>query len=230
MLATVEEQAEKGIAERIGHIQPVALETVLLFPVVENGVIRGQPVHDGLGSPVLYRPGTDLDGLQFDGVDRWPVKRYMVWARGYYMEGIPRLFLHSDTVWGRQCFLVELTPIKPGTSREQLESAILDELKKGEITVEPPIRITDGVDSARLFRASQVESWLKDPLSGYRRRMVNWGQPGSKVQFILTEEDFKLIKSYLRGEHIAEPGATPNGSPAAPLGDRGVTEGPPSVS
>lgn len=38
----------------------------------------------------------------------------------------------------------------------------------------------------------------------------------------------KILKSY--EETIAEPGAPPNGGPAAPVGNSGVTEGPPSVS
>ena len=33
-----------------------------------------------------------------------------------------------------------------------------------------------------------------------------------------------------RGRSNAEPGASPNGGPATPLGNSGVTEGPPSVS
>ncbi|MEI7730295.1 MAG: hypothetical protein WCO56_12025 [Verrucomicrobiota bacterium] len=196
----VEESANQSIAERIGRIIPIDLDQVLLFPVVTRGIINGKNINYGIGSPLLYKPGTDVESLIFKGVEKWPVKRYMVWVRGYYMEQIPRLFLYSDTIWGRKCLLVELTPVKPGTDQRKMGDDIIRELKKKEIIVKQCIPITDEMDYAQLIQASALTSWMRDPLSGYKREIGVWDTPGWKIQIMLTDDDFELIESYLRGE------------------------------
>ena len=195
----VEESPEKLVFELIGHTQPINPRTVLLFPVVENGIINGKPVRYGIGPPVIYSQGTDVTTIQFKGIDRKQISRFKVWARGYFFTGVPRVFLYADTVFGRECLLVELTPLKPELSQQRFESAVIAELKKGQITVIAPVDLNDEADYTKAFRASELKSWVKMPY-GYRREKSTWGAVGSKVDFILTDDDFKLIESYFRGE------------------------------
>jgi hypothetical protein len=205
----IEEIPEKTISERVvserdghifsgGHIPPID-EPVLLFPVITKGVVNGKHVNYGLGSPVLYNLGTDVNTLKFKGIECLPVRRYVVWARGYYVVTIPRMFTFADTFEGQEYTLVQLTPIKPGTDQQKMDAAIINELKKGKIVVEDGIlNIAEVTDYARLIRAEELRSWIIHP-GNFQDQMVLWGLPGATVEILLTPDDYTLIESYLRG-------------------------------
>jgi hypothetical protein len=196
----IAEVADKVLPERLANIKPIDEEKVLLFPVVTEGIISGTPVYVGIGSPVLYKQGTDLETVSFSRVEKWPRKRYLVWARGYYPKSLSNLFVYTNEVFGKTCIVEELTPLKPGTDRTRMEKAIIDELRKGEITVEPRLEITDDIDYARVIRAESVLSWMESPIGSHKSKLV-WGLPiGSKVKILLAPDDFRLIESYLRGD------------------------------
>jgi hypothetical protein len=206
----IEEIPEKTISERVvsereghifsgGHIPPID-EPVLLFPVITKGVINGKHVNYGLGSPVLYNLGTDVNTLQFKGIERWPRKWYVVWARGYYVVTIPHMFTYADKFEGQEYTVVELTPIKPGTDQQKMEAAIINELKKGEIVVENGVlNIANVTDYAQLIKAEEFRSWIIHP-GNFQDQRVLWALPGATVEILLTPEDYSLIESYLRGE------------------------------
>jgi hypothetical protein len=202
----VAEVPENTLEERVGqippsHIPPIEERTVLLFPVINNGVVNGKRVPYGLGSPVIYKQGDDVNTLQFKGIEHWPGKGYMVWARGYYIVTTPRQFLLSEIFEGQKYTLVELTPIKPRTDQRKMESAIIKELQKGKIIVEDGIlNIAEVTDYARLIKAEIMKSWMKKIPDGYQCEMVLWGRPGAALEILLTPDDYTLIESYLRGE------------------------------
>ena len=198
----VEEHPDRNLADNLDTIKPINEETVLLFPVITKGVVNGKRVYYGLGSPVLYKQGDDVENIQFKGVERWPTKRYLVWARGYYPHMIPRQFLLLHTINGTECAFCELIVVKPGTDQQKMVSAMVNELKKGSIIVEDRTEITDGIDYARLIRASELRSWRKSTSFqvGWQTTKGVWNLPGAKVDILLTSEDFQLIESYLRGE------------------------------
>lgn len=195
------EETPENPLPKIGHIEPIPETNVLLFPIVTQGVINGKKVAYGLGSPVVYKQGDDLETLHFRGVERWPTVRFMVWARGHYMREIPRQFLYSDIIAGKKCLLVELTPLMPGTDRRKLEESWIRELKSGKIIVEKTGRstyIADVKDYSRLIKAPQLVSWKVS--NGFQNEFNVWGLPGATVDILLSDDDFKLIESYLKGD------------------------------
>jgi hypothetical protein len=195
----VVETADNRLSSYYRRILPIKEKDVLLFPVITRGIVKGKKVDFGLGSPVLYKQGEDVNRIHFEGIDRWPRKWYMVWARGYYMRGIPRNFLYFDVIDGKKCLLLELTPLKPVTDQKAMEEAMIRELKKGKIQVDKRdegLDIADVTDYSQLIKATELKSWIKDA-GGFRDGMVLWAQPGVNVDILLTENDFKLIDAYL---------------------------------
>jgi hypothetical protein len=204
----IKEIPENTLGERVGHIPPshippIEEKTVLLFPVITEGIVNGQHIYYGLGSPVLYNWGDDVNTLQFKGIERWPSKRYMVWARGYYPQKIRRIFMYTEIFEGKEYTLIDLNPIKPGTDQQKMEAAIINELKKGKIVVEDGIlNIADVTDYTRLIKAPILKSWIKKD-NGYQSEMGLWGLPGATMEILLTPYDYTLIESYLQGESPA---------------------------
>jgi hypothetical protein len=195
-----EEVADKSLAERLGNVRPIDGGEVLLFPIVTEGIINGVPIRIGVGSPVLYKQGTDLETIPFKGIEKWPRKRYLVWARGYYPKMLANLFVYTNNILGITCIVEDLTPLKPGTDQTRFEQTFIDELRKGFIVVEPELEISDEVDYAKLSKAMSLYSWLSSP-SGIHKLHLLWGMPpGTKVAVVLTPDDFPLIESYLKGE------------------------------
>ena len=224
----IDESADIYLGERIGKIAPIALDEVLLFPVVENGVIQGKPVSNGIGSPVVYRPGSDIRLLQFPGIERWSVKRYMVMARGYYFSLLPRMFVFTDTVWGKKCNLAELTPLMPGTDRRQFAMAALNALRSGTITVTEETTIDSATDYSAFFRASELKSWQTSKTTGWHPSQIVWTSPGSKVELVLTEGDFEIVERYLIGGEEKAPNQPPLQTPASGTPAANAPVAPPS--
>jgi len=194
----VEESSDKYIFEKIGNVRPIALEEILLIPVVEDGVINGVHVKNAIGSPVSYKPGSTLDGLVFRGIDRWGCRRYIAIARGFYLTEVPHAFFYTDVVSGVRCKLVEVTPLAVGADRDKYTEALVRELRSGAIDVGQDVDLLQSNDYSVIVRAATLTSWIVMPLTGHRKGLVAWGTPGKKVHVCFSEEDIRMVERYLK--------------------------------
>jgi hypothetical protein len=99
------------------------------------------------------------------------------------------------------------------------------------VQVEGMMRLLDELE-AKYGPQSRILATRADYLDSFSERRALYEQALELARDAHdTEETEEIMDSInqLGGEERAGPGAPPNGGPATPLGNSGVTEGPPSV-
>ena len=90
---------------------------------------------------------------------------------------------------------------------------------------EPPA--INGLTYARVIEAHRSDARVRLEMAGYG---LVFSLVVAAAAVLLLWRVHRLASMFRLQRQIAEPGAPPNGGPATPSGNSGVTEGPPSVS
>ncbi len=191
------------------------IERMLVIPVYHNYRHAGETDRIAIAHPFLYHPGEEIEERLRSFGQRDKLARLIVWARGYFPDGIGGNYIWSPLVRGKKMIVKQLQRCR-GSEAAEINAAMKELLQRDDFVVgdspkRPPIPKTEEVitvdfhyDADQVVRSVGYDSrffWL-----GYTRHIyLLWGYDvGTKIVNRLTAEEKKTVADFAAGDDSAK--------------------------
>ena len=183
------------------------IEKMVVIPVYRNYRREGGTDRLAIAHPFLYRPGDEIEEKLKSFGQREQLVRLVVWARGYFPDGIAGNYMWSPLVNGKKMIVHQLQRCV-GSEAAEINAAMKELLQRDDFVVGPhpkwpPIQKTDEVITVDFhYDAAQVVR-----SEGYAGRFFQhgmqvhyyllWGyDAGTKIVNRFSAEDKKMVADF----------------------------------
>jgi hypothetical protein len=187
------------------------IEKMLVIPVYGNYLHEGEIDKAAIAHPFLCHPGDEIEKRLRSFGQRDKLVELIVWARGYFPDGIGGNFIYIRALNGKMVIVKELQ--RCVGSEEAKINAAMKELLQGDFVVGedpkwPPIQKTNDVITVDFhYDAAQVVRSV-----GYAGRFFRYGiqqhyhllwgyDVGTKIVNRFTAEEKKMVADFATGDN-----------------------------
>jgi len=191
------------------------IEKILVIPVYRNYRREGGTDRLAIAHPFLYHPGEKIEDRLHSLGQREGLARLIVWARGYFPDGIGGNFIWSPVVNGQRMIVKELQRCQ-GSEAAEINAAMRELLWESDFVVgaspkRPPIpnteeaiRVDFHYDAAQVVRSVGYDSRFFR--LGYTHAThLLWGyDTGTKIVNRFSAEEKKMAADFATGGDSAK--------------------------
>jgi hypothetical protein len=200
----VEEDPAVGMAERLGKLRPTSTGEALVIPLY-----RGAEGRLAIAHSFIYQQGDDIEGRLTAIGSRDRLAHLVLWTRGFFPVGIPRIFRMEWPVGGRE---MEIVGLQRCVASEDADLSVAvarlvesDQFVTEQLFIQDPphpsnemTTIQEPYRFGHLIRATEYHGrfWR---LGSPTNRYLLWGfPPGTVINNRLTAEEKKRVTEFLQ--------------------------------